>query len=48
MYIIEKGRVHVCSATDDATYALLSRGDCFGESCLLERPAPRCSTIKWV
>ena len=45
-YIIEKGRVHISSPNNVITYAVLSEGDCFGESCLLTKITVRCSNVK--
>ena len=46
LYVIEKGIVHICSPNDDLTYAVLGRGECFGESCLLTKVTTRCSMVK--
>ncbi len=36
MYLLERGAVRVTSADASVTYAILTKGDYFGEACLLK------------
>eukprot|EP00814_Leptocylindrus_danicus_P018467 CAMPEP_0116042656 /NCGR_PEP_ID=MMETSP0321-20121206/25832_1 /TAXON_ID=163516 /ORGANISM="Leptocylindrus danicus var. danicus, Strain B650" /LENGTH=1504 /DNA_ID=CAMNT_0003523199 /DNA_START=812 /DNA_END=5322 /DNA_ORIENTATION=+ len=45
MYLIENGRVVVCSSDLNITYCVLTKGDYFGEGCLLSARSVRLGNV---